>query len=1756
MSDEEGPLAGFGAATREWFRGAFTAPTRVQREAWASIAEGRSTLVVAPTGSGKTLAAFLWALDRLALGEPVAPPPAAPVGAPGAPLGPDPSTSSGASATPPAEPVDAPATHPSTSSGDDPLGPATRILYISPLKALGVDVERNLHAPLVGIRQTALRLGIDAPRITVGVRSGDTPASERRRQQAHPPDVLITTPESLYLLLTSTARRTLRHVETVIVDEVHAVAGTKRGAHLALSLERLDALLARPAQRIGLSATVRPLDAVAQFLGGARPVHVVAPPSAKAFDLKVVVPVDDLSDVGAAGAPPPVDDGIVFGDATQSVRDEAPRAGSIWPHLEAEIVDRVLEHRSTIVFVNSRGLAERLTARLNELHDERVAADAGSGSSPGDAAPRPEPAAGRRDPPAPRALGAQLMGGSGAFDGAPPELARAHHGSVSKETRAEVEDALKQGRLRCVVATSSLELGIDMGDVDLVIQVESPPSVASGLQRLGRAGHQVGEVSRGVVLPKHRADVLRSSVAAARMIVGSIEAISPIVNPLDVLAQQIIAASAVDRWRVDDWLELVHRAAPFATLSRALLDSVLDLLAGKYPSDEFAQLRPRILWDRDADAFEGRPGAQRLAVTSGGTIPDRGMFGVFMLTGAEDGPEADDPSTASAGQRRVAGRRVGELDEEMVYESRVGDVIALGATSWRIREIGPDQVRVVPAFGEPGRLPFWRGDAVGRPAELGAAIGATARGIATALARPAGPGRRGAAGAASAASALPAPLPELLDERAQANLVAYVREQVETTGQVPSDRTLVVERNRDELGDWRVILHSPYGRRVHAPWALMVTARVRERFGMEASAVASDDGIVVRVPDVDADPPGAELFAFEPDEVEPTVTAEVGSSALFAARFRENAARALILPRLHPGKRSPLWQQRLRAAQLLEVARRYPDFPIILETVREVLHDVYDLEAFGELLRRVAAREVQVVEVVTQEPSPFARTLLFGYVGEFMYEGDQPLAERRAAALSLDPNLLADLLGATSLRELLDPEAIEQVEAELQRLAPGFRARDLEGVADLLRLLGPLSPAEIAARLDPAHPPAEPVEAHPTHEPAEPADAHPAQPPGEPVEAHPTHPPAEPAETHPTHPPAEPVEAHPDPSTGSRTSTRSGTSTSSGPSTASVHSATAIVDTLVAANRALRVRIAGEERIAAIEDAARLRDALGVPLPIGVPAAFIEPVADPLGDLVGRHARTHAPFAVADAAARLGLGEAVVADVLRRLELARRVVRGEFTPGRTGDEWVDERVLRRIRARTLAKLRHEVEPVPQAAYARFLPEWQRIGADGGELRGLDGLVTAIDQLQGAPIPASAWESLVLPARIADYAPAMLDELLAAGEVRWRGHGAIGGADGWLSLHLADTAGLTMPPDAAESPELSRLAARVLELLRSGGAMFVPDLARALGDGAPADGTGGDGTARRPEPLEGHRTLGGPNPPAAAPTAPSYDDLADALWELAWAGLATTDSLAPMRAMLAGPAGAKSASAHRTAARPARGRLYRGRIGGERLAPQVPPRASGRWSCTAPGADDPTLRAQALGELLLDRYGVVTRGAVEASDVVGGFGLVYRVLAKFEEAGHARRGYFIERLGAAQFSTAGAIDRLRRADDSRFAEAPPRRALTLAATDPANPYGAALPWPEAPGAHRPGRKAGGLVTLVDGALVLYVERGGKTLLVLDADEAAQRAAARSLADTVRAARIPNLVIEKANGDYVLGTPIATWLQEAGFVTTPRGLRLRP
>ncbi|WP_035751106.1 DNA glycosylase AlkZ-like family protein [Arthrobacter sp. 35W] len=1641
-------MAQFTAPTRTWFLGAFGSPTPAQAGAWQAISAGAHSLVVAPTGSGKTLAAFLWALDRLISAEAL------------------------------------------EDDGGVPKSSGTKVLYISPLKALGVDVERNLRAPLIGITQTAKGMDLPAPHVSVGVRSGDTPASERRRLLSHPPDILITTPESLFLMLTSKARETLASVHTVIIDEVHAVAGTKRGAHLAVSLERLDALLDSPAQRIGLSATVEPRETVARFLAGTAPVEIVAPASTKNWNLTVTVPVEDMTELPSAA----------------SAHDLGPASGlapnaSIWPHVEEKIVDHVLANNSTIVFANSRRLAERLTGRLNEIYTERLALAAeapgafGLDALPGDGgATSGRPSTAVR-PQSQARLPAEMMAQAGSTSGAELVLAKAHHGSVSKEQRAFIEDDLKSGRLRCVVATSSLELGIDMGAVDLVIQVESPPSVASGLQRVGRAGHQVGEVSQGVLFPKHRADLVHSAVTVERMLAGQIEPLYIPANPLDILAQQTVAAAALGSIDVEEWFDTVRRSAPFNALPRSAFDATLDLLAGRYPSDEFAELRPRIVWDRVAGTLTGRPGAQRLAVTSGGTIPDRGLFGVYII-----GTEAEGvPGTASNSGSR-GGRRVGELDEEMVYESRVGDVFALGATSWRIEDITHDRVLVSPAFGQPGKLPFWKGDSLGRPVELGRAVGAFTREL-SAAPREEALARCEATG---------------LDAWAANNLLSYLDEQKQATAVVPNDKVLLVERFHDELGDWRVVLHSPFGMPVHAPWALAVAARLHARYGLDGSAMASDDGIVLRVPMMDDEPPGADLFLFDPGELDGIVTAEVGGSALFASRFRECAARALLLPRQNPGKRSPLWQQRQRSAQLLDVARKYPSFPIVLETVRECLQDVYDLPALKEIASSIERRELRVVETTTQQPSPFARSLLFGYVASFLYEGDSPLAERRAAALSLDPSLLNELLGRAELRELLDPKVILQTEAELQRLAPDRLVRGIEGVADLLRLLGPLSVAEVAERLQPED------------------DGG-----------------------------AGAAGGAPGPRSGADTTGDSGTpsgvdAAGGAPSPpAAAAAALSHLSALVRVNRALRVNMAGGERFAAVEDAARLRDALGIPLPMGIPLAFIEPVADPLGDLLGRYARTHGPFTAGEAAVRLGLGVAVVAGGMARLAADGRVVEGEFRPqgllatadldgespapalsplGGPPSEWCDVEVLRKLRRRSLAALRAEVEPVDPATFARFLPAWQHVSAAsaGAPLRGLDGLLTVVDQLAGVPIPASAWEPLVLAARVADYQPAMLDELMASGEVLFSGAGSLPGNDGWLSLHVAEAAPLTLDPAADFTP--TELQQRVLAQLSGGGAYFFHQL-RELAAG----------------PLPGSSAVDG----LSGGILPSDDELTTALWDLVWAGRLGNDTFAPVRSLIAG-----GHTAHRQRPTPSRlrpagryGRLGRapGLAGGALRS--APPLGAGRWSLLPGQEQHTTVRTHALAELLLDRYGVITRGSVVSEGIPGGFGLMYKVLARLEEGGKCRRGYFIEHLGAAQFAVPATVDRLRSFSEDATLNPTPPQALALAATDPANPYGASLPWPALDVGHRPGRKAGALVVMVDGALALYVERGGKTLLAFTEDDGAISLAARALVSVVHRGTVDKLAIEKVNSGDILDTPLAKALVEAGAYTTPRGLRIR-
>ncbi len=1608
-------LDAFSPVAAQWFHSAFATPTPAQVGAWRSIAAGQHTLAIAPTGSGKTLAAFLWALDRLAT-----------------------------------EPAPTVPQH------------RCRVLYISPIKALAIDVDRNLRSPLAGMRQAAQRLGLPVPDITVGIRTGDTPPQQRHRFARIPPDILVTTPESLFLLLTSAARESLRGVRTVIVDEIHAVVGTKRGAHLAVSLERLDELVPAPAQRIGLSATVRPVDEIATFLAGGRHVNVVAPPLTKTIEVSVEVPVPDLAALDTAHVTDGEDDHVVG-----SAAGAAPRA-SIWPAVERRILDLVTAHRSTIVFTNSRRLCERLTARLNELAAEvstpaEAATSTAEVSAPAEAGegPAATPESVLNSPGSHAAFPAEAIGQSGATTGAIATVAKAHHGSMSKEQRSLVEEELKAGELPCVVATSSLELGIDMGAVELVIQVEAPPSVASGLQRIGRGGHQVGAVSRGVMFPKYRGDLISCAVLAERMAAGAIEELRYPRNPLDVLAQQIVATLAMQPYSVTELADLIRRAAPFVALPDSALSAVLDMLSGRYPSEEFGELRPRITWDRGTDTLVGRPGAQRLAVTSGGTIPDRGLFLVTT-------PGVTTPGASTSGSR------VGELDEEMVYESRVGDKILLGTSSWQIEDITHDRVIVTPAPGQPARMPFWKGDAPGRGVELGRAIGAFTREL-------------GDDGAESARRRLS---DAGLDEWAADNLLAYLAEQREATGRLPSDRTIVVERFRDELGDWRIVLHSPFGARVNGPWGLLIAAKLREQLGVQVFAVSADDGIVLRIPDA-LDESGAEILpevadlVCEPDEVEQLVLAELGHSALFAARFRECAARSLLLPRRDPGRRSPLWQQRQRAAQLLTVASKYEQFPVLLETMRECAVDVYDTAGLAALMTELASQRVRIVEVTTPAPSPFARSLLFGYVGMFLYESDTPLAERRAAALSLDTTLLAELLGSEAISELLDPDVLAELEAVLQRIAPDRRARDVESTADLLRFLGDLTSEEAAQR----------------------------------------------------------------------------------------GMSLRWLTELEQSRRVLTVRIAGQQRWIAVEDTGKVRDALGVALPPGIPDAFTEPVAAPLEDLLARYARTHGPFTAAEVAQRWGIGVTVTSGALERMRAAGRLVRGQLRPSDrapsngavsngvasngavtakagydSGTQYCDVEVLRRLRRGSLARLRAEVEPVEQATLGRFLPAWHGIGRNESAPVGVDELLDVVEQLAGAPIVASALESLVLPSRLAGYRPALLDELTAAGEVRWVGCGALAGNDGWIALVPADLAETVLFTPDAEA--ITTPAHRAIYAALEDGALFFRELLHRSNSLLAETAKSAD-SERAPEPACDEATA-----------------LA-ALWDLLWAGLISNDTLAPLRTRLSGSHGSGSNATHQTRRVP---RARYGRLRGSRPTSAMrigPPSAAGRWSRLPPPETDPTLRSHARAHALLQRHGVLTRGALTIERGEGGFAGVYRVLRAMEEAGQCRRGYVVEGLGAAQFAVPGAIDQLRSFAAERDApdSSSDRNAVLLAATDPAQPYGAALAWPAAlgDGKHRPGRKAGAVVVLVDGVPALYAERGGRSLLTFTTDQSQLRAAAQRLAMAVHHGGLGSLSVERVNGesthknsankDAAHHGALSSALAEAGFRITPKGLRLR-
>jgi ATP-dependent helicase Lhr and Lhr-like helicase len=1519
------PLDLFHPAVRDWFNSSFGDPTAPQSLGWPVIARGESTLILSPTGSGKTLAAFLWAIDRVMFS--------------------------------PVPPTDR----------------RCRVLYVSPLKALAVDVERNLRAPIAGVSREADARGDRFVVPGVSVRTGDTPRGERVRFLRHSADILITTPESLYLLLTSRSRDMLRGVETVIVDEIHALVPTKRGAHLALSLERLEDLCSRQIQRIGLSATQRPLDEVARFLGGvrvganpappkrpaeraaggaaairdefnaaetdtaARPVAIVDAGQPKRFALSVEVPVEDLA---RPGKPEDVGGG-------EPSRGAAGRC-SIWASIHPRLVELIRAHKTTLLFVNSRRLAERLAGAINELAGET--------------------------------------------------LARAHHGSLSREQREDIELALKAGRLPALVATSSLELGIDMGAIDLVVQIEAPPSVASGIQRIGRASHQVNAVSGGIMFPKYRSDLLACAAVTRAMHEGQVESTRYPRNPLDVLAQQVVAMVAMDDWRVNDLYRAVRGAAPFAGLSRMMFEGVLDMLSGRYPSDEFAELRPRLTWDRGGGTLTTRQGAGRVAIVNGGTIPDRGLYGVF-LAGAAKGAA-----------------RVGELDEEMVFEARVGETFVLGASTWRIQDITHDRVVVSPAPGEPGKMPFWHGDRAGRPLELGLAIGRLAREL------------RNTPKAAAAARLVEE---HDLDRAAAENLLTYLADQERATGVVPDDRTLVIERSRDELGDWRVSVLAPLGGQVLAPWAMAAEARIRELRNVDVDTMWSDDGFVIRFPDTD-EPPDPSLLLPPPEEAERLLFQALGGTALFAARFREVAARALLLPRRRPGARTPLWRQRKRASDLLAVASRFGSFPALLETYRECLRDQFDVPALIDVLGRVSARTMQVRIVDTEAPSPFASSVLFAYTANFIYDGDAPLAERRAQMLLVDQSQLRDLLGDIELRELLDATIIEEVQAEVQHTDRRHRATNADGIHDLLLRVGDLGRSEVASR------------------------------------------------------------------------------SASG-------AVTRLIRSLVSARRAVEVRVAGGTRFIAVEDAARYRDGVGTTLPAGLPPALLEPVVDPLGDLVLRFARTHGPFTATSVAERFGIAPAAAAAALGRLAARGRVLQGAFTPGRSGREWCEREVLRVIRQRSLARLRHEVEPVSAAALGRLSAKWHGLLA---RRRGTDALLDVVEQLQGAPLVASLLERNVLPARIDGYRSSDLDLLTSAGEVAWVGVGPLGERDGRIALYLTDHLARLLPP-APDAGEIGDRARLVLGHLRREGASFFPAIHEACGAGYPGE-------------------------------------TVTTLWDLVWRGLVTNDTFHALRAFTAPP--------------PQR---RRGRPQPFRSRRLTPPTAEGRWGLvrsTIPAGRTHTQWSAAVARQLLNRHGVLTREAVTVETLPGGFSAIYEVLKAMEDAGRIRRGYFVGGLGATQFALPSAIDLLRSVRDEP--ESP--QTVSLSATDPANPYGAILRWPprlddgeqqtgrvdNQSSCRRPTRSAGSVVILVDGCLAAYVGKADRLFFTyLPEDDPARSRVAREVAGVLFSLATEGgdrggMLVSTIDATGAVTHPLAPYLVDAGFVRRATGFQASP
>ncbi len=1692
----------FSEPVRRWFEQTYPAPTRVQREGWPVLVRGRNALLVAPTGSGKTLAAFLWAIDRLSFG---------PGQDSGDRTGQDLGDGDGDRAGDCAGDA-VPREAEGAAAKDRTAG--VRVLYVSPLKALVHDIERNLREPLAGVRRAARKVGRPVRPITVDVRTGDTTPYERRRQLRRPGEILVTTPESLFLILGSRAAANLRTVETVIVDEVHAMAATKRGAHLALSLERLAELTGnRAPQRIGLSATVRPLALAAEFLGGDRPVEIVDASEPPHIDLEVVVPVADME------APPRAEAIVGSGDPPPGTE-----TAGLWPSVYPRILEAVRSHRSTIVFVNSRSLCERLAQRLNDLAVGIGADTGGADGGDGDTGGAQSPSA--------------AFSRNTAQNAEP--LVRAHHGSVSHEQRREIEESLKAGRLRCLVATSSLELGIDMGSVDLVLMVEAPGSAVRGLQRVGRAGHAVGERSRGLMFPRFRGDLLECTVTAIRMQRGAIEKMRLPENPLDVLAQQVVAMCCDRERTVDELLDLARRARPWRGLTRSMLTTVLHMLVGRYPSEEFADLRPRLSWDHGRDVLTARRGAALLVRMNAGTIPDRGLFTVHL---GPDGP------------------RLGELDEEMVYESRAGDTFLLGAAAWRVTEITRDRVIVRPAPGEPGRMPFWHGDGPGRPVELGKALGAFVREL----------GRRDADDA-HRHLAEEAPL----DRHAAANLFAYVDEQRKQTGTLPTDRALTIERFRDEIGDWRVCILTPFGARIHAPWAMALERRFGEHTGVRTQIHWTDDGIALRFADADSLPP-ARQFLLDPSEVEDMVTDQVASTPMFASRFRENAARALLLPRNRPGRRTPLWQQRQRSRNLLSVARRYPDFPVLLETYRECMSDLFDLPGLVDLMSRIEHGVVRVDDVETPGPSPFARSLVFAYQERFLYEDDAPAAERRAQALTLDRELLRELLGTSSMKELLDQEVIQAVDLELQGLATGRGPRHEDDLHDLLRRTGGLTRAEVAAR---------------AADDADNAD--------------------------------EWLTALERQKRALEIALGDGRRFWVAVEDAAFYRdglGTDLPDGLPRDLLATRAGPLGAlvRRFARSRGPFRSIDVAGR---YGLPQGAVEPLLEALeddGSLVRGEFRSGADGAVGVEWCHREVLRQIKRRTLARLRREAEPVDGAALARFLG-QW--QGVARRVVARGIEQEAAAASLSPPRGLFRTASAASSTASAVSDLAVSDGAVSGrgvsgrgifgravsdralgrledtVSRLEGLPL---SWRTLVddiLPARIPGFQVEMLDRLASTGEWLWVGRGRLGPRDGRVAVYGRDRFRVLARGVLARGPAEQDAA------VAAGGS------ANAGNQDAESAAAGTGGRTARPETRPEESTDGRGDRRTEAWTEGLHQailkrletrgacftfdlvrgvvgagdwgetEVEAAIWDLVWAGRITNDTFLPLESL---SKRRKTPSSMRPRRGPPRGlsggfsggwprRTGRVRSTAGLRRSRAATLAGGRWSLVAcVAAPDTEISdtewAHATANLLLDRYGVVSAETARAENVPGGFEALFPVLREMEGVGHLRRGYFVHGLAGRQFARPVAVERLRRTRRARE----PEPVELLPAIDPANPWGAVLPWPRLASAAEPGGSESGRsgpgragprrlprawLVLRAGTPCLYLEAGGRGVWSFSAlgGDPDPREAWYALRDLAGRRKRRSIRLLRIDGRPAAESRWAPTLEACGFEKEPHGYRV--